>query len=91
MLMDDAMSQLLNANRRASKVGDWPAMHTGELKTRFLKAVRTPQVVVLRTKIREVRGRKCWMEGEVVDEYGEVLAKAEALWIAVRGAVGAKM
>lgn len=91
LLMDDAMSQLLAANKRADDGGNWRDMNTGELKTRFLKVVRTPQVVVVKTKIREVAGRKCWMESEVVDEGGEVLVKGEGVWIAPGGGLKAKV
>lgn len=89
--MDDAMGQLLMANQMVDEEGNWRDMITGELKTRFFKAVRTPQVVVIMAEIKEVRGKKCCMETELVDEGGEVLAKGEGVWIAPGGAVRAKV
>lgn len=91
VLMDDAMGQLLMANRNVDEEGSWASMVTGELKTKFLKSVRTPQIVVVRAEMKEVKGKKCWMETELVDEGGEVLARSEAVWIVVGGPEGEGM
>lgn len=63
---------------------------TAFLHLRYVRPVPTGTTVLLRAWYRRVEGRRAWVDGCVEDELGCVLAEAEALFLPVRGAGGAK-
>ncbi|KAK4121250.1 thioesterase superfamily protein [Parathielavia appendiculata] len=93
-LLDEVMGQVFAANKAHGLLADMPVM-TGYLNTRFEKPVRTgtslandgrgASVVLITARLLRNEGRKYWMEGEVSNEGGCVMARAEALFIMLRG------
>ena len=58
---------------------------TAEMKVRYLRPVRTPGTVVVVAECVKREGRRIWLEGEVRDVEGVVLARGEAVWVKVGG------
>ncbi|KAE8259365.1 hypothetical protein A4X13_0g1069 [Tilletia indica] len=54
---------------------------TAKLEVEFKKPVRANQFVVTRSKVTELKGRKAFLEGQIEDMEGNVLAKARGLFI----------
>jgi acyl-coenzyme A thioesterase PaaI-like protein len=91
-LLDEIMAFMLGCSKRID--GATPlALNTvtGELKVRYLRAMRTPGVLLVESRLVKKEGRKLWTEAEVKDENGVVLASAEALFISVKPGTGPKM
>ncbi|KAH8686121.1 HotDog domain-containing protein [Tricladium varicosporioides] len=82
-LMDDVIGTLLTINKDEETINSGTV--TGTLSVKYLRKVMTPQTVVVVAKCKEVRDRKIFMEAEVRDSEGNVLAKADSMWIKVRG------
>ncbi|KAK2060231.1 thioesterase superfamily protein, partial [Colletotrichum caudatum] len=57
---------------------------TGYLNISFYKPVPAPGTVFVRSRIFKVEGRKHYVAAQMEDEHGEVLAKAEVLYISIR-------
>jgi acyl-coenzyme A thioesterase PaaI-like protein len=84
VLLDETMGILLHHNIKTGRIPGEGAV-TANLNITFLKPVATPQVILATAKIREVQGRKRYLDTTLKDQFGVVLAKAEALWVDVRG------
>ncbi|KAK4243524.1 acyl-coenzyme A thioesterase THEM4 [Corynascus novoguineensis] len=99
-LLDEVMGQLLAANRSEGLLpADVPSM-TAYLNTRFERPVRTDTalsssggqqkndsattVVLVEARLRRHEGRKYWLEADVRGSEGEVLARAEALFVMLK-------
>ncbi len=54
---------------------------TAYLRTSFLKLIPTPQVLVASAWLREIKGRKVFVEADIRNGKDVVLAKCDALWI----------
>jgi acyl-coenzyme A thioesterase PaaI-like protein len=83
-IMDDCMGTLLTINKDHNSTPLSDLTVTGNLDVRFLQKVPTPGIVVVVAKLKEVIGRKYLLEVEVRDGKGEVLAKANSVWIRKR-------
>ena len=59
-------------------------MVTAYLKVTYLKPVVTPQIILVTANLKEIRGTKHYIDGEMRDAYGTILAKAESLWLGLR-------
>lgn len=57
---------------------------TGELSVRYNRPVKTPQTVLIVTKVREVIERKLWLDSEIFDGDGVSLATGKGLFIQVK-------
>ena len=57
---------------------------TAYLKVTYLKPVVTPQIILVTASIKEIRGAKYYIDGEMKDADGTVLAKAESLFLGLR-------
>jgi acyl-coenzyme A thioesterase PaaI-like protein len=84
VLIDDVIGTLMTVNRDTERMPLSSGAVTAYLNVRYANPVVTPTTVLVVAWSREVKGRKFWMEAEVRDEAGLVLAKAESLWIRVR-------
>ncbi|KAK4122027.1 hypothetical protein N657DRAFT_657516 [Parathielavia appendiculata] len=90
MLLDDMMGQVVVLNNERGLLGvDGGPMVTSRLETRFLKPVRTgmaqsANVVLVTGRLVKVEGRKYLLEAEVRGEDGEVLARGESVFVALR-------
>ncbi|KAL2434885.1 hypothetical protein ABEF95_010074 [Exophiala dermatitidis] len=82
-ILDEVMSILVTRCRNSQGVrGD---NVTADLHLTYVKPVPTPAVVLCRAKINDIKGRKYYVDGQIVDgESGTVLAKADALFITVQ-------
>jgi acyl-coenzyme A thioesterase PaaI-like protein len=81
-ILDEIMAFMCGLNPRISPQGPIrETTVTGELKVRFIKLVKSPIVVLVNAKLKDVRGRKCWTEATLAGEDGVVLASAEGLFI----------
>ncbi|AEO57116.1 hypothetical protein MYCTH_2302930 [Thermothelomyces thermophilus ATCC 42464] len=89
-LLDEVMGQVFAANRMHGRLpADAPATMTGYLNTRFERPVRTgrgadPAVVLVSARLRRRERRKFWLDADVSGPGGEVMARAEALFIMLR-------
>ena len=88
VMLDEAMGILLLVNK-----GLGENKHDGEtidhlvtayLKVTYLKPVVTPQTVLVTASLKKSQEKKLYVEGEVKDSEGNVLAKAEALWLGLK-------
>ena len=96
-ILDEAMGGLatfntrLNAYQRSGE--DAPAiadMVTAYLNVTYLKPVLTPQIVLVTASLKEIKGTKHYIDGEMKSADGTVFAKAESLFIGLRKG-GAKL
>ena len=90
-LLDEAMGSLSTINttlRDHPKSGDnaQPTgyMVTAYLNVTYLKPVVTPQIILVTASFKELKGTKHYIDGEVKDADGTVLAKAESLFLELR-------
>ena len=83
-LMDEAIGELMVVNWYLKMFPTGMATVTAYLNVSYLKPVTTPQNVQVVSKLREVKGRKYYVDASMMDSTGTVLAKAESLLIAVK-------
>ena len=91
-ILDEAMGSLATFNTRLKSYPrsgeDAPAaiadMVTAYLNVKFLKPVFTPQIVLVTGSLKEIKGTKHYIDGEMKSADGTVLAKAESLFIGLR-------
>ena len=83
-LMDDVMGTLLTVNKDLGGLPLTQSTVTANLTVKFLKGVITPGTVAVVARCRKREGRKFWLDAEVRDGEGVVLAKGEAVWIRLR-------
>lgn len=57
---------------------------TASLLTTFMRPVPAPGTFLCRARIDRVDGRKVFVVGTIEDETGTVLAKGDALFVAIR-------
>ena len=77
-------SVVTEADGKADRRNDWQDVMTADLRVKFLKPVKTPQVVRIDVRLARREGRKFYVEADLKDEQGTVLAKGDALWIALK-------
>jgi acyl-coenzyme A thioesterase PaaI-like protein len=80
-LMDDVIGTLLTVNKSEGGLPLSTSTVTAYLNVSYLRLVSTPQTVLVVARSREVKGKKFFMESEIRDGEGGVLARAESLWI----------
>ena len=90
-ILDEAMGTLATINSQLEKHpqnGDYGQpvenMVTAYLKVTYLKPVVTPQIILVTANLKEIRGTKHYIDGDMKDADGTVLAKAESLWLGLR-------
>lgn len=91
VIIDESMGTLLMCNKdiETEEMGEntrpmIDTLVTASMKVNYLKAVVTPQIVLVTVNIGEIKGRKFNLTASVTDGSGDVLATAEALWVGVR-------
>ncbi|EHA46547.1 hypothetical protein MGG_11096 [Pyricularia oryzae 70-15] len=57
---------------------------TAYLKTEYLKPIPVPGAVLVRSEIERVDGRKHWVKATIEDGSGQVLARGEVLYVALK-------
>ena len=90
-ILDEAMGNLATFNTRlkhyAKGSDDMPAiadMVTAYINVTYLKPVSTPQIVLVTASLREIRGSKHYIDGDMKNADGTLLAKAESLFLGLR-------
>ncbi|KEF57150.1 uncharacterized protein A1O9_07340 [Exophiala aquamarina CBS 119918] len=79
-VLDEIMSILVAVCRESQGLA--PDNLTADLRVRYLRPVPTPLVVLVTAKIRDIqKDKKYFVDAELVDENGVVLAKGEGLFI----------
>lgn len=61
------------------------SFRTAYINTSFMKPVPTPATILVRSWIEKVEGRKHWVRARIEDWNGQALAKAEVLYISIKG------
>lgn len=86
-LMDDCVGTLMTVNEGATEDQESVPLSsmavTAYMNIQYKSPITTPQTVLVIAKSRELKGRKFYLDSEIRDEYGHVLATAESLWISV--------
>ncbi|KAF2122069.1 HotDog domain-containing protein [Lophiotrema nucula] len=59
------------------------AMFTASMNVRFLKPLATPQVVLVTASLKDIEGRKVYLDVEVKDGEGLRFASCEGMWMSV--------
>jgi acyl-coenzyme A thioesterase PaaI-like protein len=80
-LMDDVMGTLLTVNKDQGGLPLTQSTVTASLTVKYLNVIKTPGTVAVVARCRKKEGRKFWLDAEVRDGNGGVLAKGEAVWI----------
>ena len=90
-ILDEAMGGLATLNTRLrnhAKGGDsTPSlidMVTAYLNVTYLKPVSTPQIVLVTASLKEIKGTKHYIQGNIKNADGTVLATAESLFLGLR-------
>lgn len=79
-VLDEVMSLLVAVCRESQGLS--PDNLTADLRVKYLRPVLTPSVVLVTAKVRDVqKARKYYVDAEVMDQDGVVLAKGEGLFI----------
>ena len=88
-VLDEVLGQIPALNRDRGAVPDLTTL-TAYLNTKFEAPVRTDEApgggktVLVRARLKKHEGRKMWVEGEMEDENGKVLARADALFVQIK-------
>lgn len=61
------------------------SFRTAYINTSFMKPVPTPATILVRSWIVKVEGRKHWVRAQIEDGNGQALAKAEVLYVSIKG------
>ena len=82
-ILDEVMGNILSRNTQVGNEQIMKDHFTAYLNMTYVKPVKTPQVVLAKSWVKEIKGRKYYTEGVIVDEEGTVLSKGEALFLGV--------
>ncbi|OTA89819.1 hypothetical protein M434DRAFT_398367 [Hypoxylon sp. CO27-5] len=85
-ILDEVIGLLMPINQQRGFMPDLPYM-TAFLNTTFLKPVPTCATILAQAKILKVEGRKYFAEGWIEDGHGVILARAEALYVALKSSL----
>jgi acyl-coenzyme A thioesterase PaaI-like protein len=80
-LMDDAVGTLMTVNQDKEFMPLSSSTVTAYMNVQYLQPITTPQTVLVVAKSREVKGRKFYVDSEIKNDKGTILAKAESLWV----------
>jgi acyl-coenzyme A thioesterase PaaI-like protein len=82
-LMDDCVGTLMTINEDLNNGGPLSSSAvTAYMNIQYRMPISTPQTVLVIARSRELKGRKYYLDSEIRDDYGHVLASADSLWIA---------
>jgi len=79
-ILDEIIGLFIPINLRRKSIPKGMYM-TAYLNTTFLKPVPTPTTILVRTRLTRVEGRKYYAEGSIENDKGEVLTRADALYV----------
>ena len=81
-ILDEILGILFSVNRELGKSPGNGWTVTANLNVSYVRPVITPQTILVTARLAKVSGRKRYVEGEIRDKDGHVLAKSEALFVA---------
>lgn len=81
---------LLDASLGMTAIEAHAATTTVKLEIEYIKPIRTPCVILLRSKVTKIEGSRCWVEGVIENGEGLVLSKGKGLMVRPRGSTGGK-
>lgn len=89
-LLDEVMGQVFGANRKVGCMPREQIVMTGCLNTRYERPLHTgtverPAVVLVTARVVRSEGRKHWLEAEATGEGGVVFARADAVFVVLKG------
>lgn len=90
-VLDDTIGTLLTVNMSNDGRPLTDNNVTVELNVKYLRPVATPQTIVVVATRKESRGSKMYMEAEIRDGRGKILAKAESVWMPFKPRTGLKL
>ncbi|EQB49692.1 major facilitator superfamily transporter [Colletotrichum gloeosporioides Cg-14] len=82
-ILDEVIGLVFPVNKINGLIPDGAYM-TAYLNTQYVRPVQTPQTILVVATVKKVEGRKYWIEGVIEDKDGQVLAKAESLYVKVK-------
>lgn len=83
LILDESMGTLGLVSRSLGLKAIEGFVVTAKLNINYRKAAPTPGIYLATATLREVKGRKIYMDASMKNEEGTVLATAESLWINV--------
>ncbi|KAI1097981.1 HotDog domain-containing protein [Jackrogersella minutella] len=85
-ILDEVIGSLFPINKQRGSIPDLPCM-TVYLNTTFIKPVPTCATILAQGRILKVEGRKYYTDGWIEDGNGTILARVEALFIALKSSL----
>jgi len=83
-IMDDVVGTLMTVNESPESGAPLSSSAvTAYMNVRYRSPITTPQTILAIARSKEIKGRKFYIDSEIRDEYGHVLATAESLWISI--------
>ena len=82
LIMDEAMGSLLQFNVHSGNKTFPPSTFTAYLNTKYVKPMPAPSVSMVVARLREIKGRKIFLDAVVEDKDGNEMATGKALFIA---------
>ncbi|KAK2776847.1 major facilitator superfamily transporter [Colletotrichum kahawae] len=82
-ILDEVIGLVFPVNKINGLIPDGAYM-TAYLNTQYVRPVQTPQTILVVATVKKVEGRKYWIEGVIEDKNGQVLAKADSLYVKVK-------
>lgn len=83
-----ALAGYVREHGRVWKPGEGPALgkeyRTANLNATYLRPVVVPGTLLISSRILKSEGRKFWVAAQIEDQEGQVLAKAEVLYISTQ-------
>ncbi|KAK0715767.1 HotDog domain-containing protein [Lasiosphaeris hirsuta] len=81
VLMDEVMGTAANFQAQHGA-------YTVQFNTNFRKAIKTPQVVLVRGRVVKKDGRKIFVKGTIEDKDGNLMAEGDGVWVQMGSNVG---
>jgi acyl-coenzyme A thioesterase PaaI-like protein len=86
-IIDEGMGILVGINKRLGLVAGKGNTMTAYLNVTYVKPVATPQTVLVSARLKEVKGQKHFLEATIKNGKGELLSKAEALFVVIKARI----
>ncbi|KAI0467928.1 HotDog domain-containing protein [Xylaria cf. heliscus] len=85
-ILDEVIGMLLPINQDRGQIPVGTYM-TAYLNTTFVRPVPTPATILARTWFTKIEGRKYYTQGTIEDKNGDILARADALFVLLRSSL----
>ncbi|KAI0848324.1 HotDog domain-containing protein [Daldinia vernicosa] len=76
LLMDEVMGTAANAQTTNGA-------YTARFTTHYHRAIRLPQILLIRGRVVRKEGRKMYVRGTLEDKDGNIMAEGEGIWLAI--------